>query len=1245
MNTRVTTRSVPAAFLLLLSGALAAHADDWPEWRGSLRDGVWREDGIVQRFPAGGLPVRWRTPVGAGYSGPAVVGGRVFLMDRALDEAATADVETRWNYRDKTAGRERVLCLDECSGKLLWKHSYPCAYSVAYGSGPRATPTVEGDKVYTLGSMGDLLCLDAATGRVVWQKNFLRDYGVEVPLYGFASPPLVEGDRLIAVVGGEGQAVMAFDRHNGQELWKAGSAWEPGYCAPIIRTLGGKRQFVVWHAGALVGLEPEAGKVLWSVPHPLVAGMAISTPAVEGDRLVVSSQYEGTMMLQFKTGQREPEIVWKASAGTVPERQWKKAGFNTTMSTVLLMGGHVYGVSLYGETCCLDGQNGQRVWTTLQPTSGGTVPRERWSTLFMVPHGDKVFLFTEKGDLLLARLTPAGYSEIDRTHILDPDMLSSGSAGRKVVWSHPAFANRCVYARNDHEIVCVSLAASTAVDAGPERQSLFNGRDLAGWEGAAGFWRVEDGAITGQTTPDHKLAHHTYLIWRGGKVADFELRQQFRLVKGNSGVQYRSRELPDFVVTGYQCNIETGRRGFTAVLEEMKGRGGHLAEVGQQVRFHRDGAREVTGTTGSPALIEAAIKPRDWNELIIRAEGPRLRHWVNGRLVVDVTDEQEGKAARSGILALQLHSGPPMKVQFKDIRLKRLLDAGTSLSASADKSLSAFLDDCGARYSESHQMIGQKFRSPGYHSTVKDGTWVHPVIQSLDYAVGLFDRNAGGDRRRAEEILSKVLTLQDTDSASRTYGIWPWLLEEPLAKMSPPDWNWADFCGARLAVILADHATILGDGLKQAVQTSLSHAARAIVKRNVGPSYTNIAIMGGGVCAAAGELLGDPQLLGYGRSRLQKVVAHTAHHGGFNEYNSPTYTMVALTEAERTLHLVRDPATREAAEQIRRAAWEVIAQSYHPGTSQWAGPHARSYSDYIFPRTAAYLSAQTGAAIAPHPSADAGRTLELPVKWRLPCPEPLKERFSRLPSDPHEIRRTFVRGQSPDSSTVGTTWLTADACLGSVNRGTFWTQCRPLIGYWKTDADPAVVLRVRFLHDGRDFASMGVSTAQSGGRCLVLVYPLRNQGDWHPGLDRPANGIFQASDFRLRVELTGSGVAVEQLGPGRWALRAGEYRAIVHTLPGRFAGQDIAWKSGSNSQQAFVDAICYQGPSRPFDFHELPEVVLATGVEILLIGQSQTDPAPRLIETKPRTIEAVWEVGKGLSVKSTLQTVNRATGS
>jgi outer membrane protein assembly factor BamB len=444
--------------LIALAMAAAARADDWPQWRGPQRDGVWREEGLLDRFPPEGLPVLWRAAVGAGFSGPAVSGSRVFVMDRVLDEASSTDVKTQWNYRDRTSGQERLLCLEAETGKVLWTHAWPCAYSISYGSGPRATPTVHGDRVYALGAMGDLFCLEADTGKVAWRKNYIRDYGVPVPLYGFSSAPLVDGDRLIILVGGTGQTVVALDRHTGKELWKAIDSTEPGYGAPILCTLAGRRQLLVWHSEGLAGLEPETGKTFWTVPHHAHTGMSISSPAVSGDRVAVSSQYEGALMLEFKAGAADPAVLWKASTGGAPERTWKKAGLNTTLSTVLLLDNHVYGVSLYGETCCLNGDTGERVWTTLEPTSGGTVPKDRWSSVFMVTHRDRVFIFNEKGDLILARLTPKGYEELGRTRLLEPDMASSGG-GRKVIWSHPAFAGRRVYARNNHELVCRSLAA------------------------------------------------------------------------------------------------------------------------------------------------------------------------------------------------------------------------------------------------------------------------------------------------------------------------------------------------------------------------------------------------------------------------------------------------------------------------------------------------------------------------------------------------------------------------------------------------------------------------------------------------------------------------------------------------------------------------------------------------------------------------------------------------------------------
>jgi hypothetical protein len=238
----------------------------------------------------------------------------------------------------------------------------------------------------------------------------------------------------------------------------------------------------------------------------------------------------------------------------------------------------------------------------------------------------------------------------------------------------PSWRRPAIYPARVAVGVWLLVAAAACVGAGDDAEfvPIFNGRDLEGWDGAPGYWFVENGLLTGRTTADRPLKRHSYLIWRGGPLDDFELRLAFRLRSGNSGVQYRGRDLGDHDVAGYQCNIQTAKPGATAVLEEMKnGRGGRLAEVGKRVEIAPHGERVVTGQTGDSLQIESTLDRRGWNQLTIIARGDRLIHKLNGRVAIDVTDRQEGKAARSGILALQLHSGKPMTVEFKDIRLAR----------------------------------------------------------------------------------------------------------------------------------------------------------------------------------------------------------------------------------------------------------------------------------------------------------------------------------------------------------------------------------------------------------------------------------------------------------------------------------------------------------------------------------------------------------------------------------------------
>ena len=209
-------------------------------------------------------------------------------------------------------------------------------------------------------------------------------------------------------------------------------------------------------------------------------------------------------------------------------------------------------------------------------------------------------------------------------------------------------------------------------------KSLFNGKDLSGWDGNKEFWSVQEGVITGQTTPEHAVKQNTFLVWTNGTVGDFELRCSYKIVPNNnagfanSGIQYRSKVLDPgyFVVGGYQADMEAGKK-YSGILYEERGRG-ILAERGQKVVIHADGKKEVVGSLGKSEEIQAGIKEKDWNEYVVIAKGNHLQHFINGKPTIDLVDEQEAAAAKSGVLALQIHKGEPMTIQFKNLRIKQL---------------------------------------------------------------------------------------------------------------------------------------------------------------------------------------------------------------------------------------------------------------------------------------------------------------------------------------------------------------------------------------------------------------------------------------------------------------------------------------------------------------------------------------------------------------------------------------------
>ena len=351
-------------------------ADDWPQWLGPQRDGVWREKGLLDKLPPGGPKVLWRTAPGVlseGYAGPAVVDGRVFITDRVRGKDAPAP--SGGFDPAKFPGLERVLCLDEKTGAVIWIHSYECTYQVSYAAGPRTTPVVTGGKVYTLGTMGDLICLNARDGTVIWSKSLMTEYKIPTPRWGFSGHPLVDGKRLICLVGGNGSVAVAFDKDTGKELWKNLSSIEPGYAPPMIYTFHGKRQLILWHAAAVNGLEIETGNVLLDPstglarPRPSLgkfqvkAGMSIPTPRQIGDKLYLSCFYDGSLMLKIGAD-NHPSVLWSRTKRVEDPTPDITEQLHCVMSTPAIRDGYIYGVCSYGELRCLELETGKRVWET-----------------------------------------------------------------------------------------------------------------------------------------------------------------------------------------------------------------------------------------------------------------------------------------------------------------------------------------------------------------------------------------------------------------------------------------------------------------------------------------------------------------------------------------------------------------------------------------------------------------------------------------------------------------------------------------------------------------------------------------------------------------------------------------------------------------------------------------------------------------------------------------------------------------
>ncbi len=398
-------------FLACLPGLAA----DWPQWRGPARDNVWPEKGLPTTLPDALTP-RWKKPLGAGYGGIAVASGRVFVQDRAKEPREV----------------ERVVCLDARSGEVLWRHAYPVAYGkLDYGNGPRATPTVHDGKVCTMGALGHLYCLEAKTGKVLWSRDTVKDFNGQVPTWGHACSPLIDGARLVVQVGGRpGAGLVALDRDTGKELWRSLDD-PPGYSSPVLVEGAKWRQLVYFTPRQVVGLEPATGKVRWRVPFEGITYDVAISDVVFGDGVLLASNYwSGSKAIRLDENGLNPEVLWEGKT------------LSLLMSTPLVRGKHVYALDRFKGLKCIELRTGKVLWEGEHVTPRDTNPHASlaWAG------GNRALILNTPGELLLVELTPTGLVQRGKATV----------TGR--TWAHPAFADGCVFARTDREIVCVPLA-------------------------------------------------------------------------------------------------------------------------------------------------------------------------------------------------------------------------------------------------------------------------------------------------------------------------------------------------------------------------------------------------------------------------------------------------------------------------------------------------------------------------------------------------------------------------------------------------------------------------------------------------------------------------------------------------------------------------------------------------------------------------------------------------------------------
>lgn len=514
-----------------------------------------------------------------------------------------------------------------------------------------------------------------------------------------------------------------------------------------------------------------------------------------------------------------------------------------------------------------------------------------------------------------------------------------------------------------------------------------------------------------------------------------------------------------------------------------------------------------------------------------------------------------------------------------------------------------------SEYDPKAKMLFTITKEKHYHSDLGGGVIVHQTRESLEYAIALLKTEDKTLMKRGLDIVKTVLPMQEKDSSLPYCGIWPYYPEDPLkGRSAAVDYNWADFIAVPLIDVIINHSDYAGEALVSDIKDALELAAQAIRRRDVQPDYTNICIMGAYVCYIVGDICDMPEMTDYAQKRLKNFYDYTIYNKSFTEYNSPTYTIVAMDELLRMKQTIVNPQDKKIVDELYHMSWDLIARHYHQPSGQWCGPYLRTYSSLAQPKFYRLLyNASNGVINLP------GDYLRIPnVIQPHEIPSDIIPKFTESTLPRTEIDTFLVA--NPDirieidqnnvvegKDIVGKLYATPSFALASVNQGYMWNQTRPLIAHWGT-VDKPNYLQVRFLHDGYDFSAINIFCAQDSTNVLATFNIAKDGGDTHPNLDKIQDAQLQAKDIRLRIEIGGD-VSKTKLNIQKKKNKTVDFtsKGVYGKIQVPYANWDGAngyWEKGGDDKTKWFDFVLYSGAEKTFKLEDVKEAILGLYISL-----------------------------------------------